>query len=618
MVESIDYKKLMATTLSKMEVMQARIHELETRQSESIAVVGMACRFPGGINSPEKYWSFCQAGLDAIVEVPKSRWDISKLYSQEPTLGKMNTAYGGFLQENITEFDARFFSISAREAASMDPQQRLLLEVAWEALENANLPLKNLADNKVGVFVGITSIDHALKVYGTNYDQIDSFFGTGNALSAAAGRLSYFLNLHGPCLSIDAACASSLVAVHQGIRSLRNRECELALVGGVNLILEPAITISLSQSGMMSPDGRCKTFDASANGYVRGEGCGVLILKTLSEAQKNGDQILALLRGSAVNHNGAAAGLTVPSGPAQQELLRQALADARILPEDVSYIEAHGTGTSLGDPIELNAIASVYGKRSDPLYVASVKTNIGHLEAAAGMAGMIKTILILQQGEIPPHLHFQSPNPLINWQDHPIEIPTQNIPWPNNNKVPIAGVSSFGFSGTNAHVIVQQAPVSKISEIQQQIPSHLLTLSAHNKTALKELAKRFHTLLESHPEIGDICYSAAVGRIDLPERLAIVGDTCPELQQRLAAFAEENPLDDLTFYQRFTSEKSPKIVFLFTGQGACYPGMGHQLYQTQPTFRQYIDQCAEILAKYLDHPLTEILFGEQIDLPPVY
>ena len=614
MVESIDYKKLMATTLSKMEVMQARIHELETRQSESIAVVGMACRFPGGINSPEKYWSFCQAGLDAIVEVPKSRWDISKLYSQEPTLGKMNTAYGGFLQENITEFDARFFSISAREAASMDPQQRLLLEVAWEALENANLPLKNLADNKVGVFVGITSIDHALKVYGTNYDQIDSFFGTGNALSAAAGRLSYFLNLHGPCLSIDAACASSLVAVHQGIRSLRNRECELALVGGVNLILEPAITISLSQSGMMSPDGRCKTFDASANGYVRGEGCGVLILKTLSEAQKNGDQILALLRGSAVNHNGAAAGLTVPSGPAQQELLRQALADARILPEDVSYIEAHGTGTSLGDPIELNAIASVYGKRSDPLYVASVKTNIGHLEAAAGMAGMIKTILILQQGEIPPHLHFQSPNPLINWQDHPIEIPTQNIPWPNNNKVPIAGVSSFGFSGTNAHVIVQQAPVSKISEIQQQIPSHLLTLSAHNKTALKELAKRFHTLLESHPEIGDICYSAAVGRIGLPERLAIVGDTCPELQQRLAAFAEENPLDDLTFYQRFTSEKSPKIVFLFTGQGACYPGMGHQLYQTQPTFRQYIDQCAEILAKYLDHPLTEILFGEQTDL----
>jgi microcystin synthetase protein McyE len=223
-----------------------------------------------------------------------------------------------------------------------------------------------------------------------------------------------------------------------------------------------------------------------------------------------------------VNHNGAAAGLTVPSGPAQQELLRQALADARIVPEDVSYIEAHGTGTSLGDPIELNAIASVYGKRSDPLYVASVKTNIGHLEAAAGMAGIIKTILILQQGKIPPHLHFQSPNPLVDWEDHPIKIPTQNIPWPNNNKVPIAGVSSFGFSGTNAHVIVQQAPVSKISEIQQQIPSHLLTLSAHNKTALKELAKRFHTLLESHPEIGDICYSAAVGRIDLPERLAIV------------------------------------------------------------------------------------------------
>ncbi|HAO11479.1 MAG TPA: non-ribosomal peptide synthetase, partial [Planktothrix sp. UBA8407] len=405
MVQNTDYKKLIATTLTKMEVMQARITELETRQKEPIAVVGMGCRFPGGITSPEEYWNYCQAGLDAITEVPKSRWDSSKFYTKEPTIGKINTHYGGFLQQDITEFDARFFSISSREATSMDPQQRLLLEVTWEALENANLPPNNLADHTVGVFVGITSVDNAITVYNSSYDQIDSFFGTGNALSAAAGRLSYFFNLRGPCLSIDAACASSLVAVHQAIRSLRNRECELALVAGVNLILNPAITINLSQSGMLSPDGRCKTFDASANGYGRGEGCGVLVLKTLSEAQKKGDRILAILRGSAVNHNGAAAGLTVPSGPAQQELLRQAIADARITPEDVGYIEAHGTGTSLGDPIEMNAIASVYGKRSQPLYVGSVKTNIGHLEAAAGMAGIIKTILVLQQGEIPAHLH---------------------------------------------------------------------------------------------------------------------------------------------------------------------------------------------------------------------
>nr|AQH32481.1 hybrid polyketide synthase/peptide synthetase [Fischerella sp. CENA161] len=614
MSQNTDYKKLIATTLTKMEAMQARITELEGRESEPIAVVGMGCRFPGGINSPEAYWNYCLAGLDAIVEVPKSRWDISKFYAQEVTPGKMNTRYGGFLQEDITEFDARFFSISAREAMSIDPQQRLLLEVTWEALENANLPPNNLASDRVGVFIGITSIDHAMTVYKSNYEQIDSFFGTGNALSAAAGRLSYFLNLRGPCMSIDAACASSLVAVHQAIRSLRNYECELALVGGVNLILNPAITINLSQSGMMSPDGRCKTFDAAANGYVRGEGCGVLVLKRLSAAQKKGDRILAVLRGSAVNHNGAAAGLTVPSGPAQQDLLRQALADARITSEKVGYIEAHGTGTSLGDPIEMNAIAAVYGERSQPLYVGSVKTNIGHLEAAAGIAGMIKTILALQHGEIPPHLHFQEPNPLVNWQKYNIKIPTQTSPWPDNGAVRIAGVSSFGFSGTNAHVIVEQAPIAEMPAIKQQLPSHLLTISAHNQIALKELARRFYTRLEFEPEIGDICYSAAIGRSALPERLAIIADTLPELQQRLAAFADEKTLDNSTFYQRYTGEKQPKIVFLFTGQGACYPGMGEQLYQTQPTFRKYIDQCAAILANHLEYPLVEILFGDRTDL----
>ncbi|MFN6527753.1 non-ribosomal peptide synthetase/type I polyketide synthase [Nostoc sp. ChiSLP03a] len=614
MVQNTDYKKLIATTLTKMEAMQARITELETRQSEPIAVIGMGCRFPGGINSPEAYWHFCKAGLDAIVEVPQSRWDIAKFYTQEPTPGKMNTRYGGFLQEDITEFDARFFSISSREATSMDPQQRLLLKVTWEALENANLPPTNLAGDRVGVFVGITSIDHAMTVYKSNYDEIDSFFGTGNALSAAAGRLSYFLNLRGPCMSIDAACASSLVALHQAIRSLRNYECELALVAGVNLILDPAITINLSQSGMMSPDGRCKTFDAAANGYVRGEGCGVLVLKRLSVAEKNGDRILALLRGSAVNHNGAAAGLTVPSGPAQQDLLRQALADARVKPQEIGYIEAHGTGTSLGDPIEMNAIAAVYGERSQPLYVGSVKTNIGHLEAAAGIAGTIKTILALQHGEIPPHLHFQEPNPLINWQGYPIEIPSQTIPWSNNGQVRIAGVSSFGFSGTNAHVIIEQAPAANIPEIKLQRPSHLLTISAHSETALKELARRFHNRLESHPEIGDICHSAAMGRSPLPERLAIVADTLPELQQRLATFADEKNIEHGTFYQRFSGEKQPKISFLFTGQGACYAGMGHQLYQTQPTFRKYIDRCADILGNYLELPLPEILFGDRTNL----
>jgi len=619
MTQNTDYKSLIASTLNKMESMQARITELEAGQKEAIAVVGMGCRFPGGIDSPVAYWDFCQSEREAIAEMPEARWQmIAKAYAQQLNLDKKNKLYGGFLQGDVSEFDARFFSISAREAMSMDPQQRLLLEVTWEALENANLPPTNLAGAQVGVFVGITSIDHAITVYKSNGEQIDSFFGTGNALSAAAGRLSYFFNLRGPCMSIDTACASSLVAVHQAIRSLRNRECELALVAGVNLILNPAITHTLSQAGMLAIDGRCKTFDATADGYGRGEGCGVLVLKTLSAAQKNGDRILGILRGSAVNHNGSAAGLTVPSGPAQQELFRQALADARVTPEAVGYIEAHGTGTSLGDPIEMNAIAAVYGQRSDPLYVGSVKTNLGHLEAAAGMAGIIKTILMLQQGKILPHLNFHTPNPLINWQDNGIRIPTEIQPWPNSAKKAIAGVSAFGFAGSNAHVIVEQAPQITPKTVKQTRPSHLLTLSAQNFSALKQLAQRFQTRLDSQPDLGDLTYTSAIGRANLSERLAIVADTLPELQQRLAAFTNENSPENLSsnlaFYNRFSQEETPKIVFLFTGQGACYAGMGEQLYQTHPTFRQIIDHCAEILANYLDFSLTDILWGEHSEL----
>ncbi|WP_414561748.1 MULTISPECIES: beta-ketoacyl synthase N-terminal-like domain-containing protein [unclassified Anabaena] len=584
-----------------------------TKENHAIAIIGIGCRFPQADN-PEAFWQLLRDGVDAISEVPSARWNVDAFYDPKPNQpGKMNTRWGGFLSQ-VDQFDPQFFGISPREAESIDPQQRLLLEVSWEALENAGKAPEKLAGSNTGVFVGISNFDYSqLQFHQT--DGLNAYTGTGNAFSITANRLSYLLDFHGPSLAIDTACSSSLVAVHQACQSLRQGECELALAGGVNLILTPQLTITFSQAGMMASDGRCKTFDADADGYVRGEGCGVVVLKRLTDALRDGDNVLAVVRGSAVNQDGRSNGLTAPNTHAQQAVIQKALQNAKVTATEISYVEAHGTGTFLGDPIEMNALKAVLTPErspTQPCMIGSVKTNIGHLEAAAGIAGLIKVILSLQHEQIPPHLHFQAINPHIALAETPLSIATQLQPWQRGQQQRLAGVSSFGFGGTNAHVILEEAPLTVQNDSQTPERSlNILTLSAKNEAALQELAQRYETYLDNNPElpIADICFTANTGRSHFNHRLVTVAKSNLELQTLLGAFANHKEINGL-MSDRTPSNQRPKIAFLFTGQGSQYVGMGRQLYETQPTFRACLDRCNEILRPYLDKPLLSVLYPE--------
>ena len=444
---------------------RGRIEALERAKSEPIAIIGAGLRFPGGANDLENFWRLLRDGIDTVTEVPADRWDIEAFYDPDPDApGKMSTRWGSFL-DDVDKFDADFFGISPREAVTMDPQQRLLMTVAWEALENAGQSPQRLMGSSTGVFVGIAGTDYLqMQLQRSSYEEIDAYLASGSCHSVAAGRLSYFLGLQGPSIAVDTACSSSLVATHLACQSLRSGECNLALAGGVNLILSPEMVINFSKARMMAADGRCKVFDAAADGYVRGEGAGIVVLKRLSDAEKDGDLILAVIRGSAVNQDGRSNGLTAPNGPAQQAVIRQALSNAEVKSAEVDFVETHGTGTALGDPIEVQALAAALGEgrgQDRPLTIASIKTNIGHLESAAGVAGLMKVVAALQHEEIPPHLHFKDPNPYILWRDLPVRVPAVSMPWPTGERRRIAGVSSFGFSGTNAHVVMEEAAGKK-------------------------------------------------------------------------------------------------------------------------------------------------------------
>jgi acyl transferase domain-containing protein len=445
----------MKKALTEIRELRARVNSLERARSEPIAVVGMSCRFPGA-DDPAAFWDLLVRGVDAVTEVPKDRWDMDAYYDPDPDMpGKAYTKAGAFLKE-IEGFSPAFFGISPREAASMDPQQRLLLEVSWEALENAALVPGHMQSRPVGVFVGMGATDYSERATLHGPAAIDAYHGTGMSNSLASGRISYLLGVRGPCLATDTACSSSLTSVHLAVESLRNRECDVALAGGVSLMMAPDSYVNLCKARMLSPEGRCKTFDAGANGYVRGEGCGMLVLKRLADAVAANDHIVALIRGSALNHNGRSSGLTVPSGPAQQALMRQALQGAGLKPADVGFIEAHGTGTAVGDPIEVGAFAGVFADRAQPLLIGSVKSNVGHLEFAAGICGLIKAILCVRHGHIPASLHFKVPNSLLDWQSLPVRVVSALTPWPAGRR--IAGVSSYGFGGTNAFMLVEEPP----------------------------------------------------------------------------------------------------------------------------------------------------------------
>ncbi|MFG3714249.1 SDR family NAD(P)-dependent oxidoreductase [Micromonospora sp. NPDC047730] len=578
---------------------------------EPIAVVGMACRVPGA-DGPDEFWRLLRDGVDATAPVPRDRWDVDALHGDDPLEpGTIYAHRGGFLP-TVDTFDADFFGISAVEAESMDPQQRLLLEVAWEALEHAGMPADRLRGTRSGVFAGL-SIDDYKGLQIADPARIDGYTGTGNLFCVAAGRLSYVLGLRGPSMAVDTGCSSSLVTVHLAAQALRAGECDLALAGGAHLMLAPDITLFLCRAGALAPDGRCKTFDAAADGYSRGEGAGMVVLKRLSDAIADGDDIHAVLAGSAVNHDGASSGLTVPNGTAQQELLTDALRVAGLAPADVGYLEAHGTGTPLGDPIELRAAADVLGRnRREPLVVGSVKTNIGHLEAAAGVVGLIKTVLALRHRWIPAHLNFRTPNPRLPWDDLPLSVATTGRPWPEgpDGRPRVAGVSSFGIGGTNAHVLLAEhrptaEPAGGDEGDGEGGDGVLLPLSAGSPAALRALAGRYAAHLDRHPELPApaVCAAAARFRAPLRHRLAVTAADRAELRHHLDRYAR-GQADGLVEGE---VRAAPRTAFVFPGQGCQYPGMGRTLYDTEPVFRAALRECADILGEHLGDDLVRVL-----------
>ena len=459
LVDVADY--LLGDVLGLSEQAPAQPDSVTTiRTDDPIAIVAVACRFPGAPD-PDAFWEVLSGGVDAIREIPDDRFDVDEYYDPDPEApGKVYSRCGGYLDE-IDGFDPEFFGISPREAVCMDPQQRLMMEIAWEGLERAGYSPAALRGSRSGVFVGVAANEYSHLLSADSAETIGAHFITGNALNVIAGRVAFTLGWEGPAVAVDTACSSSLVAVHQACQALRSGDCDLALAGGVNVLLSPASLIAASRARMLSPDGRCKTFDAAADGYVRSEGCGILVLKRLSDALRDGDRIRAVIRGSAVNQDGASSGLTVPNGGAQQRLISATLARAGIAGRDIDYLEAHGTGTSLGDPIEVQAAAAVYGAGRDsnhPLLVGSVKTNIGHLESAAGVAGVIKVVLSLQHEVLPQNLHFENPSPHIPWASLPVRVVDKALRWQPSGRPRRAGVSSFGFSGTNAHIVIEEAP----------------------------------------------------------------------------------------------------------------------------------------------------------------
>ncbi|MCP4117666.1 MAG: aminotransferase class III-fold pyridoxal phosphate-dependent enzyme [Desulfobacteraceae bacterium] len=588
------------------------------KQTGPVAVIGMGCRFPGGADTPEKFWELLARGGNAITEVPAGRWDSDLYYDAHPHApGKSYARHGGFL-DTVDRFDNVFFGIPPDEARAMDPQHRLLLEVTHEALEYGGINPDGLKGSSTGVFVGFSTRDY-LQAHLESGDprKIDEFSLTGTAFSTAVGRISYRYDLKGPSMAIDTACSSALVALHMAVLHLRSRECDMALVGGGNVMVTPEPFVGFSKLQALSPDGRCRTFDNAANGYVRGEGCGVVVVKRLEDARRDRDRILAVIRGSAVNQDGESNGLTAPNAIAQKNVIRAALKDGGIAPADIDYIECHGTGTRLGDPQEARALGMVFNGRQRKVLLGSVKTNIGHLEAAAGMPGLIKTILALERRQIPPSLHFETPSDHIPWNDLPIEVVDGLRPWPTVNGNAVAGLSGFGFSGTNAHVILSAPPDSGPGQPGGENkspgrPLHLLPLSARDDKALTLLGSRYRDFLEQTSlSWADICHTASCGRKHFSRRMVVMAATKADASRQLDLAMEQGRAPGVIESKAMGEIPAgkPKIVFMFTGQGAQYGGMAGQLHDTQPVFRDAINRCDVILSNYWDMHLTDLVCG---------
>jgi acyl transferase domain-containing protein/acyl-CoA synthetase (AMP-forming)/AMP-acid ligase II/NADPH:quinone reductase-like Zn-dependent oxidoreductase/acyl carrier protein/NADP-dependent 3-hydroxy acid dehydrogenase YdfG len=573
-----------------------RIHITRTA-SEPIAIVGAGCRLPGGADSPEAFWELLRAAADVTTETPPDRWNLDELYDPDPAApGRIYSRRGGYV-EGLDRFDPAFFGISPREAASLDPQQRMLLEVSWEALERAGVAPDRLEATRTGVFLGISGHDNADRLLAPERRTgIDMYTGTGTAISIAAGRLAYQLGLRGPCISVDTACSSSLVALHLAAQSLRDRECSLALVAGVQALYSPELMMAMCRLRALSASGRCRPFAAEADGYLRSEGCGVFVLKRLGDAERDGDSVWAVIRGSAVNQDGRSNGLTAPSAIAQEEVIVDALARAGLAPADVDFVECHGTGTSIGDPIEVAALAAAYGPNRDamrPLVLGAVKANVGHLEPAAAMAALLKVVLALRHEQIPAQPPMDALNPQIAWEALPMRVAREATAWSRGARPRRAGINAFGISGTNAHLIVEEAPAATMpADAIVASDAELVALSARDPRALADVAARWRDHLDAHPDdaLADVAFSSWTTRASLPERLAVRATSRAELRAALdVAARSETPAHAAR--GRVPTAGVPKIAFVFPGQGSQWPGMGRRLREQAPTFRDALARC---------------------------
>ncbi len=583
------------------------------RREEPVAIVGMACRLPGGANDPDALWDLLAAGVDPVTEIPSERWPANAFYDADRNAkGRSVTRWGSFISgQDLRDFDAKHFRMTPREASALDPQQRLLLEVTWEALENAGLAPSALKGKQVGVYVGISTDDYKNATLYRDIDTLDPYAGAGAMSCTAAGRLSYFFGWEGPNLALDTACSGSLVALHLACQSLRSGECDIAVVGGVNALLTPHLFVYFSKTGIMSPTGRCHVFDDAADGYVRAEGCGMLVLQRESDAQRDGRRVRARVLGSAVNQDGASTGFSAPNGAAQQKVLRQAWAHAGVTSADIGYLEAHGTGTPIGDPIELEAMAeSIAPQRTtqDPMPVGSLKSNLGHLEAAAGVGAVIKTVLALEHGELPANLHFDKPNSHIDWTRLPLRVVDRHQPFPERQGRRIAGISSFGFSGTNAHVVLERAIPSASAPAR---PVQVLALGAHDEDGLRALARAYAQRIDrlDADALADLACSTHLARSRFSHRVAVAGQA-DAITGLLRQWANE-PADGEQVFAG-AGDGGP-LVFAFTGQGCQYPGMAQALYDSEPVFRAVLDRCEAVLVSVRGSGMLDQMLDSQAD-----